>query len=162
MEEGKRHNTLWFRVDNRLVHGQIIETWLPYTGATRLVVCNERLASDPFQQQIMLLAVPSRITVDFVPAAGLEAVLEAGRARHEKILTLFATCGDAQNAFSLGVAIHTLNIGNLHYCPGKLQLCDHVALDAGDMQCLSFFKQQGVQLDFRCVPNDPVQVREWQ
>lgn len=153
---------IWYRVDNRLVHGQIIETWLPYTDAARLVVCNEQLAGDPFQQQIMLLAVPSRITVSFVTAEELTETLGASAAHNEKILVLFATCADARKAFSMGADMRTLNIGNLHYSPGKLQLCAHVALDAADMQCLSFFKEQGVELDFRCVPNDPVQVREWQ
>ena len=153
---------VWYRVDNRLVHGQVIETWLPYTDASRLVVCNEKLAGDPFQQQILLLAVPSRIAVDFVPMSGLAALLKSSAASNEKVLVLFATCADAQQAFSLGACITVLNIGNLHYGPGKLQLCAHVALDAGDVQCLSFFKEQGVELDFRCVPNDPVQVREWQ
>lgn len=152
----------WYRIDNRLVHGQIIETWLPYTGATRLVVCNEKLAEDPFQQQILLLAVPARIKADFVPAAGLADTLKKSEALNEKALVLFATCSEAREAFSTGVGIQTLNIGNLHYGPGKLQLCAHVALDAADVQCLSFFKEQGVELDFRCVPNDPVQVREWQ
>lgn len=29
------------RVDSRLVHGQIIETWLPYLKASRIVVVND-------------------------------------------------------------------------------------------------------------------------
>ncbi|MBQ1419973.1 MAG: PTS sugar transporter subunit IIB, partial [Desulfovibrio sp.] len=28
---------MWFRVDNRLIHGQVIEGWLPYTNARHLV-----------------------------------------------------------------------------------------------------------------------------
>lgn len=32
------------RVDNRLVHGQIIETWLPFFKATRPVVVNDEVA----------------------------------------------------------------------------------------------------------------------
>ena len=40
---------LWFRVDNRLVHGQVIEGWLPYVAARHLIVeigrasCRERV-----------------------------------------------------------------------------------------------------------------------
>ena len=36
---------MWFRVDNRLVHGQVIEAWLPYTGARHLIVANDELAA---------------------------------------------------------------------------------------------------------------------
>ena len=31
----------WVRIDNRLIHGQVIEAWLPYTGASVLVVAND-------------------------------------------------------------------------------------------------------------------------
>ena len=41
---------MWFRVDNRLVHGQVIEAWLPYTGARHLVVANDELATDFLRQ----------------------------------------------------------------------------------------------------------------
>ena len=52
---------MWFRVDNRLVHGQVIEAWLPYTGAKHLVVANDELAGDVIRQQIIELAVPHRV-----------------------------------------------------------------------------------------------------
>ena len=44
---------MWFRVDNRLIHGQVIEGWLPYTGAAHLIVANDALAEDLLRQQIM-------------------------------------------------------------------------------------------------------------
>lgn len=46
------------RIDNRLVHGQIIETWLPFTRARTIVVANDELAADPLRQEIMSLAIP--------------------------------------------------------------------------------------------------------
>ena len=41
----------WFRVDNRLVHGQVIEGWLPHLAAKHLVVANDAFASDLLRQQ---------------------------------------------------------------------------------------------------------------
>ena len=52
---------IWYRIDNRLIHGQIIEAWLPYTRATRLVVPNDEFSAEPLRQQTILLAVPSPI-----------------------------------------------------------------------------------------------------
>lgn len=152
---------IWFRIDNRLIHGQIIETWLPYTRAKRLVVCNEELAKDQLRQQIMLLAVPSRITVDFTAPADLDALLRKHHAHDEKILVLFADCADAQAAYDAGTKFPMLNIGNMHYSPGKQQVCGHVALSPEESTCLKTFTDKGVSLDFRCVPNDTTEVTEW-
>ncbi len=118
---------IWFRIDNRLVHGQIIETWLPYTRATRLVVCNDELAKDELRQQIMLLAVPGRIQVSFSPPGHLQQLLS----------------------------------GNMHYAPGKQQVCGHASFSDTDSACLRAFSDRGVTLDFRCVPNDTTEVTDW-
>ncbi len=59
------------RVDNRLVHGQIIETWLPFTRARSIVVVNDELASDFLRQEIMSLAIPAGVHIEFVQVAGL-------------------------------------------------------------------------------------------
>lgn len=152
---------IWFRIDNRLVHGQIIETWLPYTGAKRLVVCNAELAGDPLRQQIMLLAVPSRIAVDFITPGDLDALLRKNHTQDEKILVIFSGCPDAKAAYDAGVHFSMLNIGNMHYAPGKQQVCSHAAFSPEDSSCLKAFADRGVVLDFRCVPNDTTEVTEW-
>lgn len=152
---------IWFRIDNRLIHGQIIETWLPYTRATRLVVCNGELAGDELRQQIMLLAVPARIQVNFSTPGDLHGVLGQPNARNERILVIFADCADAQKAYDAGERFAMLNIGNMHYAPGKEQVCSHAALSDDDTTCLRAFVDRGVDLDFRCVPNDTTDVTGW-
>lgn len=152
---------VWARVDNRLVHGQVIETWLPYSDARSIVVGNDELAQDPLQQEIIKLAVPQGVEISFSTIAGiLEQVSRIHNKRYSKdIFLLFHSCEDAKAAFEAGVNFHALNIGNLHYAPGKRQICDHIALSQDDMHCLRFFQDKGIRLDFRCVPNIQVQVK---
>ena len=116
---------LWFRVDNRLVHGQVIEGWLPYVAARHLIVANDAMSADLLQQQIVSLAVPEQVAIHFVPVA---ALLETLACCGESSLVLFADCQDARRALESGVDIRALNIGNLHYAPGKIQVFPHVAL----------------------------------
>lgn len=152
---------LWFRIDNRLVHGQIIEAWLPYTRATRLLVANDALADDELQQQIVSLAIPGRVEVMFARLDALARHCTGLPAGGHDTLVLFATCADARRAFDAGVGMHVLNVGNLHYTPGKKQICAHVSISDDDEACLRFFSRHSVALDFRCVPSEPVQIKGW-
>ncbi|MFV0422839.1 PTS sugar transporter subunit IIB [Oleidesulfovibrio sp.] len=152
---------MWVRVDNRLIHGQIIETWLPYTGAKHLLVVNDELAADDLQQQIVSLAVPGRVSITFVRVDELDDFVTRRGVPLDDTLVLFANCKDARRSSEKGFAFQVLNIGNLHYAPGKRQLCPHVAVSEDDEACLRFFKRNNVSLDFRCVPNSPVQVKGW-
>jgi len=149
----------WVRIDNRLVHGQIIEAWIPFTAAGLLVVANDRLKADPIQQEIISLAIPPGVKAIFVDLKNITDLLHRQSRNNNNILVLFANCKDARSAFDLGLDFGSLNVGNLHYSPGKRQVCAHVALSTEDEDCLRFFLEHGVQLDFRCVPNDPVQVK---
>lgn len=150
----------WFRIDNRLVHGQVIEAWLPHIRAKVLIVANDELASDALRQEIMGLAVPSGVL--FRCCAVREIGLELRRLDQEKsnqhILVLFATCTDARTAHMGGLEFSTLNIGNLHYGPGKEQICEHIALGQDDRNCLQYFEKHGVEIDFRCVPTRTTKV----
>ena len=151
----------WFRIDNRLVHGQVIEGWLPYLNAGRLIIVNDGLAGDKLQQQIMRLAIPGRILVLFI-------TIEQARATYEKLETekgnslfLFSNCQDVRRMAEQGVSIPLLNVGNMHYARGKRQLCPHVAVSEADSDCLDFFRRAGTHLDFRSVPSDVPVVEEW-
>lgn len=150
----------WARVDNRLVHGQVIETWLPYTGAKTLLVCNKELASDVLRQEIMSLAIPSNVRARFIDAEHANEFIENdARTDRSSVLALFADCRDARIAMKHGLAIKILNIGNLHYTPGSEQICPHVAISPEDAVCLRGLEKLGVELDFRCLPTEPVQVK---
>ena len=144
---------MWFRVDNRLVHGQVIEAWLPYTGAKHLVVANDELATDLLRRQIVELAIPQRVITHFIPVRELAATLDACG---DDSFVLFANCQDARRACDEGIEMPVLNMGNLHYGPDKLQVLPHVALSAQDREDLHVIQDHLVQLDFRCVPTETV------
>ena len=145
---------MWFRVDNRLIHGQVIEGWLPYTGARHLVVVNDALAADFLRQQIMSLAVSRHVQVHFIPLSDLTAVLAACG---DDTFVLFETCRDVGTAAKGGGRIPVRNIGNIHYTEGRHQIYPHVALSDEDMDMLrSLVRTQHTELDFRAVPSQKI------
>lgn len=148
----------WVRIDNRLVHGQIIESWLPFTDARNIVVANDELAADELRQQIMSIAIPLGVDITFVTVALVQAHLAGKKLLGKDVLVLFASCPDARRAFESGLGFSRLNLGNLHYGPGKKQLCQHISLNKEDEACLDFLRGKGVGMDYRCIPSDPVEL----
>ena len=49
------------RVDDRLIHGQVMTSWLNYTGATKIVVIDDVTANDSFLTMIIKTLVPANI-----------------------------------------------------------------------------------------------------
>ncbi len=49
------------RIDDRLVHGQVIEGWMPALDAAGLLVVSDQAAADPTQKALMELALPEGV-----------------------------------------------------------------------------------------------------
>lgn len=142
------------RIDNRLIHGQVLESWIPYLNANCIVVANDGMAEATLQRMVMESAVPRGIRVVI---AGLEAVarLFAG---HEldrnRVLLLFASSSDALRGHQLGIPFGELNLGNMHAGEGKYRLCCTLALDSEDIENLKGLEEDGVRIVSQCVPLD--------
>ena len=60
------------RVDNRLIHGQVVEAWLPHLRVERVVVADDEAAGSPLVRAAMGLAVNPSIEVIIQPLRALD------------------------------------------------------------------------------------------
>ena len=52
------------RIDDRLIHGQVVTAWVKQTEGNRIVIIDEALVKDVFLQKIIKAAAPSDIRID--------------------------------------------------------------------------------------------------
>ena len=140
------------RVDCRLIHGQVVETWVPHTGANCLLVANDDLVGNPFLKSVMEMAVPPDIHVVFCRVDEVGRVLSEIDCRREKAILLCATSADALAIFRCGVRFSTLNIGNLHYGAGKVEIAPSVFFSREDFEAVHCFSHHGVAVTIRATP----------
>ena len=140
------------RVDCRLIHGQVVETWVPHTGANCLVVANDDLIGNPFLKSVMEIAVPPDIHAVFCRVAEVGPVLSEVDRLGEKAILLCATFGEALDMFHRGVRFSTLNIGNLHYAEGKVEIAPSVYFSREDFEAVHCLSNQGVAVTVKATP----------
>ncbi len=148
------------RVDCRLIHGQVVETWVPHTGADRLVVANDDLAANPYLRSVMELAVPPSIHVSFCRVDEAPAVMAEIDRAGEKAILLVATCPDAISLLRAGLRFPSVNIGNLHYAAGKVMVAPSVFFSKEDLDAVHCFQHCGVAVTVRATPFEKGQVYE--
>ncbi|MCW8859419.1 MAG: PTS sugar transporter subunit IIB [Deltaproteobacteria bacterium] len=142
------------RIDNRLIHGQVLEAWVPFVNADCILVANDELAANPLKKMMMKASVPSRMRVEIDTIEQIIALLDSGELGRRRTLLLFATTADAVRAYRGGLVYETLNLGNLHADKGKARLSCTVFLDPADMDDLELLDQAGVKVTARCIPAD--------
>ena len=142
------------RIDNRLIHGQVLEAWVPFVQADCIVVANDDLAGNRLKKMMMRASVPSRMRVEIGTIAESVALLNSTQLGRCRVLLLFATTSDAVRAFRGGVAYDRLNLGNLQADKGKARLSCTLFLNPADLDDLELLDQAGVKISSCCIPAD--------
>lgn len=143
------------RIDNRFVHGQILEGWIPYTKATCIIVASDAAAGNPVQKMAMETCGTCGLNIQTLEVGNAVKRLLEGEFDKSRVVLLFGTTEDALKAVKLGLELSELNVGNIHFCPGKLQISPSVSVDAADLQNLKALTDKGIKVVIRCVPSDP-------
>ena len=140
------------RVDSRLIHGQVVEVWLPLLKVRRIVVADDLAASTPLIRAAMGLAVPAPIQVEIAPLAQVDFARLG--ASPERVLLLLRDVEAAQRARERGLSTASLNLGNLHFAPGSVQVSPSIFLRPADLAILRTLGAAGTALDVRAVPSE--------
>ena len=142
------------RVDNRLVHGQILEAWVPFLDACCIVVADDQVASDFFRETVIRMAVPSDVRIVINSLAELAENTAFQRGCGPTTIVLFSTISSAWTAFNLGFRFDKLNIGNIYNEECRLCCTQSVQLNDEDIQDITCLRNAGVQIELRRVPRE--------
>jgi mannose/fructose/sorbose-specific phosphotransferase system IIB component len=141
------------RIDDRLIHGQVVVGWVKALGIERLVVVNDAIAKNSMQKTLMEMAVPSGLKVSFYTVEEAALNCHAGESKDRSLL-LFSNPSDVVEFGKRGGALSAVNVGGMHFCEGKQQVSKTVCVHEADIESFKELKKQGVELEVRAVPGD--------
>jgi len=142
------------RVDSRLVHGQILEAWIPYTKAEALLVVDDEVEKNLIKRSVMEMAVPSCIEIDFNSIQDAVQRYKNGGFPKKRLIVLFSSVQDAKAAYDAGFRFDCLNLGNMHFCEGKVQVSPNLCVGLTDTAKIERLSEEGVSIDTRSVPGE--------
>jgi PTS system mannose-specific IIB component len=143
------------RVDDRLVHGQVVEGWLPTLKADLIVVVSDAAAADPISSALMKMAMPPSVGLLVLGIDAAADALTGPQMSARRALVLVPGPAEALALLKKGVAVDRVNVGGLHFTVGKVQLGRALFLDKKDKDALREIAARGVRLEGQPLPSDP-------
>ncbi|MFI5370462.1 MAG: PTS system mannose/fructose/N-acetylgalactosamine-transporter subunit IIB [Candidatus Eisenbacteria bacterium] len=139
------------RVDDRLLHGQVVIAWGARLAPRRIWVVDDASAGNPWERELIASGAPGvevrvATVAETASAWASEAAAEGGA---------FLLVRDLATALALreaGAAFPLLNLGGLHYAPGKSKVNEYVFLDDRDRESARRLMAAGVRLEVQDVP----------
>lgn len=142
------------RVDERLIHGQVTVGWGTYLHPDRIVVVDDELSRSTWEQELYGLGLPSDITTEFEDVETARANLPAWRAAPARTIVLTRDIGTMRR-LAEGGALRgdEVNIGGIHYAPGRAPVLPYVYLSDEERRELGRLAEEGVDIAARDLPS---------
>jgi PTS system mannose-specific IIB component len=141
------------RIDDRLLHGQVVVGWAGALGLEWLILANDRVAENKSLTAAIKAGVQSDIRADVVTFDQAVASMMNGEYAQKKSMLVFESPGDALRLLHKGVQLKKLHIGGLHFREESDELLPYVFLSNWDRMALDEMLERGVRITCQDLPS---------
>lgn len=145
-----------FRVDERLIHGQVVVGWGAQLRPERFVVVDEELPGSEWEQELYLLGVPEGAEALFFTSA--DAADRLSKWEDSPTPTILLT-RDISTMLALarhgGMSGKCVNLGGIHSQSGREEVLPYIYLNEEDRSDLEALAEEGVTVSARDLPGSP-------
>lgn len=152
-EENKMKNIVFTRIDERLIHGQVITSWIKVNDINTIVVVDDATATNTFAKRILFAAAPKSITLKvFKLDEAIEYLL--GEHEEEKIMLMTKVPHPILELLNAGVEIKEVNLGNMGGAAGRKRFNLNVNASDAEVQDFKDIIAKGTDMYAQMVPSD--------
>ena len=141
-----------YRIDDRLIHGQVVVGWGQPLNIQLLVLVDDVVASSEWEQELYRMAVPPEMEIRFESVASAAANHDSFVIDKRNSIVIVA---DIQTMLRLAAAvpdIKKVNIGGVHHRAGRNQKLRYVFLTPEEEKLLTELASKGVTVTAQDVP----------
>ena len=142
------------RVDQRLLHGQVVEGWVPFLKVDTVVVADDFSATDPIVGMAMSATCPAKVKLSVQKVADVAAAFTSGSLPGSRTLILVSSIAALDSLWKLGARAVAVNVGNVPIGPGRRRVTPSVALSPGELAQLEEVAATGAHVEARSVPKE--------
>ena len=142
-----------YRIDDRLIHGQVVVGWGQPHNIRFLVLVDDLVASSDWEKELYRMAVPPEMEIYFADVSS--AIRDHARYASDPRPGILIT-GDIASMLRLvkGVkAIGSVNLGGIHHRAGRAEKVRYVFLTTDEEDQLRALEASGVEVTAQDVPS---------
>lgn len=142
------------RIDDRLIHGQVVVGWAQVLKSNHIAVIDDEIAVNEMQKFLFRMATPTEIKLSILTIKEAADIIKKRGFDDDYTILLLKSPENAYKLIKAGGRVSEINIGGMHFGEGKIQLFDAVFVDEKDIEYIRLLNKEGVLLEVRMVPTD--------
>jgi len=148
------------RIDDRLIHGQIVTAWCRTTSVTTILIADDALVNDNFTQRLLKAAAPPDISVMIMSIEMAGVFLKEDAEPNERIMLLTKVPEAMEKLADDGVAFQTIVLGGMGMKPGRNRFNKNVSASPEEVACMKRIVDRGIDMQYQLVPREiPIKIK---
>ena len=142
------------RIDERLIHGQVVVGWAAEIDPDHYVVVDDELANSEWEQELYVLGLPEEASAEFVTVGDARSMVTGWDEDARRVVLLtkgLATM--AELTHDGGLAERNVNLGGLHHAPGRIEFLPYVHVGEDDLRALRKLRDAGARVTAQDLPS---------
>jgi PTS system mannose-specific IIB component len=146
-------NIVLARVDDRLIHTEILTLWVPEVRANRIIIVDDVVAKDKFRSKVIKEMAPQGLIIHVYGIdRATEKLKEAPSFDGERVIVIAESPLVFEELIKRGIKINQLNIGGMGIRGERKAVARRVACDTMEMEAIHELIKKHVHVYFQTVP----------
>lgn len=142
------------RVDDRLIHGQVLTQWVSVIGANKIVVIDDEVSNDQMRKNILKFAAPKDIKISILSAERAVEVWDKNKFGPYNVMVLFRDVNMIRKCKDLGLTFPDVSLGQMSIINDREQIHRQLGLSKAEAQTLLDLEKEGVNIYFQMISTD--------
>jgi mannose/fructose/N-acetylgalactosamine-specific phosphotransferase system component IIB len=139
------------RIDDRLIHGQVVVGWGQPLDVKFIVLVDDAVAGSDWEQELYRMGVPPEMEVRFHSADEAAARLDDYRTEPRPGIVLTGDIATMRRLVERG-GVREVNVGGIHHRAGRIQHLRYVFLTPDEERALRDLAARGAVVTAQDVP----------
>jgi PTS system mannose-specific IIB component/fructoselysine and glucoselysine-specific PTS system IIB component len=141
-----------YRVDDRLVHGQVVIGWGRPLNIGFIVLVDDMVAASDWERELYRMGVPSEVDLLFASVAEAARQAPAWRADARNGIVLTPDIPAMAAFCEAAPPVERVNLGGIHHKPGRTQRLPYVYLTDDEFHVLEALAARGTEVTAQDLP----------
>jgi PTS system mannose-specific IIB component/fructoselysine and glucoselysine-specific PTS system IIB component len=141
-----------YRIDDRLVHGQVVIGWGRQLGVAFIVLVDEAVAASKWEQDLYRMGVPPDMELHFATVADFARGAAGWRSDPRTGIVITADIGTMAAICQAAPPVPQVNLGGVHHKPGRRERRPYVYLTDEEFGALERLEREGTEVRAQDVP----------
>ena len=125
-------NIVLTSVDNRLIHGVVALSWIPYLNIKKVIIIDDEIYNDPYLSSLQKISTPAGVNSIAINIDKAVYYWQKNQFGSGQVLILFRNINSAYNCYIKGFKYNNLQLGILPVVHGEYKEYNGVKINAYD------------------------------